>query len=174
TGTKGKFRQYRGAFVDLKTLTAALTGEGHSLKSAGEALGCSLKKTEADYRGKVTADYLGYCLNDVDLTDELYGKCLARYADFNLPEHPSRVFSAASLGKAAFRARAVSAPKIEDKRLLGRIMAAFYAGKVECRVVGREIRDVAILDFTSQHPSLFCLLGADRFLRRSASKRATR
>ena len=43
-------------------------------------------------------------------------------------------------------------------------MAAFYAGKVECRVVGREIEDVAVLDFTSQYPSLFCLLGAERYL----------
>lgn len=43
-------------------------------------------------------------------------------------------------------------------------MAAFYAGKVECRVVGREVPDVAVLDFTSQYPSLFCLLGAERFL----------
>ncbi|EQD30033.1 DNA-directed DNA polymerase B, partial [mine drainage metagenome] len=164
TGTKGKRRSFRGAFVDLKTFTAALTGSGHSLKSAGEVLSCSRKKTEADYRGKVTAEYLDYCLNDVDLTAELYEKCLARYREFNLPEHPSRVFSSASLGKAAFRARGVVPPKIEDQRLEGRTMAAFYAGKVECRVVGKEVRDVAVLDFTSQYPSLFCLLGAERFL----------
>ncbi|EQD52040.1 DNA-directed DNA polymerase B, partial [mine drainage metagenome] len=43
-------------------------------------------------------------------------------------------------------------------------MAAFFAGKVDCRVVGREVADVAVLDFTSQYPSLFCLLAAERFL----------
>jgi hypothetical protein len=164
TGTKGKRRAYRGAFVDLKTLTAALTGAGHSLKSAGEAFGCSLKKTEADYRGVVAATYLDYCLNDVGLTAELYEKALTRYREFNLPDHPSRVFSSASLGKAAFRARGVLPPSIKDPKLLGRIMASFYAGKVECRVVGREVPDVAVLDFTSQYPSLYCLLGAERFL----------
>jgi len=163
TGTKGKRRSYRGAFGDLKTLTAALTGAGHSLKSAGEALGCSLKKTEADYHGKVTTEFLDYCLNDVDLTAELYEKGLARYREFNLPEHPSRAFSSASLGKAAFRARGVAPPSVDDK-LTGRIMAAFYAGKVECRVVGLEVADVAVLDFTSQYPSLYCLLGAERYL----------
>ncbi len=163
TGTKGKRRAYRGAFVDLKTLSAALTGAGHSLKSAGEALGCLRKKTEADYRGKVAADYLGYGLNDVDLTAELYEKCLARYREFNLPEHLSRAFSSASLGKAAFRARGITPPSLGD-RLTGRIMAAFYAGKVECRRVGREVPDIAVLDYTSQYPSLFCLLGAERFL----------
>ena len=164
TGRKGKRLVYRGAFVDLKTFTAALTGAGHSLKSAGEALGCSLKKTEADYRGAVTETYLDYCLNDVSLTAELYEKCLARYREFNLPEHPLWVFSSASLGKAAFRARGVRPPTVEDKNLLGRVMAAFYAGKVECRVVGREVPDVAILDFTSQYPSLYCLLLAERYL----------
>ena len=163
TGTKGKRRSYRGAFIDLKTLTAALTGAGHSLKSAGEAFGCSLKKTEADYSGPVTATYLDYCLNDVSLTAELNEKCLARYREFNLPEHPSRVFSSASLGKAAFRARGVAPPRLPPE-VEGRIMAAFYAGKVECRVVGREVRAVAVLDFTSQYPSLFCLLGAERYL----------
>ena len=55
-------------------------------------------------------------------------------------------------------------PTVEDKHLLGRVMAAFYAEKVECRVVGREVEDVAVLDFTSQYPSLFCLLGVERFL----------
>jgi hypothetical protein len=164
TGRKGKRLSYRGAFVDLKTLTAALTGAGHSLKSVGEAFSCSLKKTEADLGGPVTGELLDYCLNDVDLTAELYEKCLTRYREFNLPEHPSRAFSSASLCKAAFRARRVRPPSIEDAKLVGRIMAAFYAGKVECRVVGREVPDVAVLDFTSQYPSLCCLLGAERFL----------
>ena len=164
TGVRGKRLAYRGSFIDLKTLTAALTGAGHSLKSAGEALGCSSKKTEADYHGTVTGTYLDYCLNDVSLTAELYEKCLARYREFNLPEHPSRVFSSASLGKTAFRARGVSPPAVGDKHLLGRTMASFYAGKVECRIVGREVPDVSVLDFTSQYPSLYCLLGAERFL----------
>ena len=163
TGRKGKKLEYRGAFVDLKTFTAALTGAGHSLKTAGEALGCSLRKTEADLSGSVTEELLDYCLNDVDLTAELYRRALARYAEFNLPEHPSRVFSSASLGKAAFRARGVVPPRLPPE-IEGRVMAAFYAGKVECRVVGREVKDVAVLDFTSQYPSLFCLLGAERLL----------
>ena len=162
-GTRGKRRGYRGAFVDLRTLTAALTGEGHSLASAGVAFGCSLKKTGADYDGPVTEEYLTYGVNDVDLTHELYRRCLARYAEFGLAEHPSRVFSSASLGKFAFAARGVSPPSLPPE-LTGRIMASFYAGKVECRVVKREVPDVAILDVSAEYPSLFCLLRADDFL----------
>ena len=164
TGTKVKWRNWRGAFVDLRTFTAALTGEGHSLESAGKAFRCSLKKTEADYHGRVTDEFLDYGMNDVALTAELWGKCLERYREFGLDDHPSKIFSSASLGKAAFRARGVEPPPIEDRLLEGRLMAAFHAGKTEVRVAGREVADIALLDFTSQYPSLFALLRADRFL----------
>jgi hypothetical protein len=54
TGTKGRWRKFRGAFVDLRTFVHALTGEKHSLGSAGHAFRCPLKKTEADYHGPFT------------------------------------------------------------------------------------------------------------------------
>ncbi len=163
TGTKGRYRKLRGAFVDLRTLVHALTGEKHSLGSAAEAFGCSLKKTETDYHGPVTARYLDYCLNDVALTFELYERCRGRYREFGLTEHPSKVYSPASLAKAALRARGIVPPTLPAD-LTGRLMAAFYGGKVEARVARREVPDVAVLDFTSQYPSLYCLLGAERFL----------
>ena len=171
TGTKGRFRNYPGASVDLRTFVRALTGEKHSLKSAGEAFGCVHKKTEADYHGPVSARFLDYGLNDVELTWELYSKCRERYAAFGLAVHPSRIYSSATLAKASWAARGVVPPKLPPK-VNGRLMAAFYAGKVECRVRAREVADVSVLDFTSQYPSLYCLLGAERFL--TAKRIATR
>lgn len=162
-GTRNRWRKYRGAFVDLRTFVHVLTGEKHSLESAGVAFSCKLKKSKAEYSGPVNASYLGYCLNDVALTYELYEKCLSRYREFGLDEHPSRLYSPASLAKAALRARGIVPPRLPAE-WTGRIMASFYAGKVECRVAGREVADVAVLDFTSQFPSLYCLLRADRFL----------
>jgi hypothetical protein len=163
TGTKGRFRRYEGAFVDCRTFVRALTGEKHSLKTAGEAFSCVRKKTEADYGGPVTPRFLDYGLNDVELTWELYQKCRERYATFGLTVHPSRLYSSATLAKALWEERGIVPPKLTAK-LSGRFMAAFYAGKVECRVRAREVPDVAVLDFTSQYPSLYCLLGAERFL----------
>lgn len=175
TGTKGRFRKYRGSFVDLRTFSHVLTGKKHTLETAGKAFGCSVGKSRADYGGPITSDYLDYCLRDVDLTAELYAKCLDRYREFGLSELPSRLFSPASMAKAALRARGTIPPSLAPI-WLGRIMAAFYAGKVECRVVGREVLDVAVLDFTSQFPSLYCLLGVDRFLtaRRIRTRDSTR
>ena len=175
TGTKGRFRNYPGAFVDLRTFARALTGEKHSLKSAGEAFGCVRKKTEADYHGPVTPRFLDYGLNDVELTWELYSKCRERYAVFGLDAHPSRIYSSATLAKTIWGARGVVPPRLPAK-VNGRLMAAFYAGRVECKVRAHEVEDVSVLDFTSQYPSLYCLLGAERFLtaERVSTRRSTK
>ncbi len=162
-GTKNRWRRYRGAFLDLRTFVHVLTGERHSLESAGTAFGCARKKTRTDYHGPVDARYLDYALNDVALTYELYEKCVARYRAFGVEEHPTRLFSPASLAKAALRARGIVPPQLSAD-WTGWVMSAFYAGKVECRVAGREVPDVAVLDFTSEFPSLYCLLAADQFL----------
>ena len=163
TGTKGRFRTYRGAFVDCRTFVRTLTGESHSLKSAGEAFGCVRKKTEQDFRGPVNRRFLDYGLNDVELTAELYFRCRDRYAQFGLGKHPSQLYSSATLAKDLWAARGIVPPRLSF-RDTGRVMASFHAGQTECRVRGREVEDVAVLDFTQQYPSLYCLLGAERFL----------
>ena len=173
-GTLGRWRTFEGAFVDCRTFVRALTGEKHSLKSAGAAFGCVRKKTEADYHGPVTPRFLDYGLNDVELTWELYSKCRERYSVFGLDVHPSRIYSSATLAKAIWKARGVVPPVLPPKTT-GRLMAAFYAGKVECKVRAHEVADVSVLDFTSQYPSLYCLLGAKRFLtaERISTRRST-
>jgi hypothetical protein len=163
TGTKEKFRKYRGAFVDCRTFVRALTGEGHSLKTAGEAFGCVRKKTEQDYRGPVNRRFLDYGLNDVELTAELYFRCRNRYAEFGLDKHPAQVYSSATLAKELWKNRGIVPPRLSPA-VTGRLMASFHAGQTECRVRGREVEDVSVLDFTQQYPSLYCLLGAERFL----------
>lgn len=162
-GSKNRWRRYRGAFLDLRTFVHALTGEKHSLESAGTAFGCALMKTRTDYYGSIDARYLDYALNDVALTYELFEKCLGRFRAFGIEEHPTRLFSPASLAKAVLRARRIVPPQLSDD-WTGKVMSAFFAGKVECRIADREVSDVTVLDFTSQFPSLYCLLNADSFL----------
>ena len=148
-----------------------MTGESYSLEQAGEALGCVRKKTRQDYHGPVNARYLDYCLNDVQLTAELYFRCKERYAEFGLRVHPSRIYSSATLAKALWVERGIAPPKL-SARVAGRLMAAFHGGQSECRIRARVVEDLAVLDFTQQYASLFCLLGAETYL--SARRIATR
>lgn len=175
TGTRGKYRTYRGAFVDCRTFVRVLTGEGHSLKTAGEAFRCVRRKTEQDYRGSVNRRFLDYCLNDVELTAELYFRCRARYSEFGLGKHPSQLYSSATLAKDLWVARGIVPPRLAIG-VMGRLMASFHAGQTECRQRGCEVEDVAVLDFTQQYPSLYCLLGAERFLtaERISTRNSTR
>jgi hypothetical protein len=174
-GTLGRWRTFEGAFVDCRTFARALTGEKHSLESAGVAFGCVRKKTKETHGVRLTPTYLDYGLNDVELTWELYRKCRERYAVFGLDVHPSQIYSSATLAKAIWKARGVAPPVLPSKTN-GKLMAAFYAGKVECKVRAHEVADVAVLDFTSQYPSLYCLLRAERYLtaRRISTRDTTR
>jgi hypothetical protein len=174
TGTKGKYRKYRGAFVDCRTFVRALTGEGHSLESAGVAFGCVRKKSKEAHGVHLTRRYVDYCLNDVELTAELYFRCRDRYAEFGLDKHPAQVYSSATLAKELWKERGIVPPKL-PAAVTGRLMASFHAGQTECRIRGREVGDVSVLDFTQQYPSLYCLLRAERFLtaERIAIRRST-
>ena len=127
-------------------------------------MGAFRKKTEQDFRGRVNRRFLDYGLNDVELTGSSpTSDARDRYAQFGLGKHPSQLYSSATLAKDLWAARGIVPPRLSS-RDTGRVMASFHAGQTECRVRGREVEDVAVLDFTQQYPSLYCLLGAERFL----------
>ncbi|AKA49670.1 hypothetical protein IX51_11800 [uncultured archaeon] len=66
-----KYRHYSGYFVDLKTLTFALTDRSHSLDSACRDFSVS-RKTQIEQHGKINEKYIDYNINDVRITSELY------------------------------------------------------------------------------------------------------
>lgn len=59
-----KYKHYSGFFVDLKTLTFALTNKSYSLDSACNDFNVS-RKTHTEEHGKITKEYIGYNINDV-------------------------------------------------------------------------------------------------------------
>ncbi|MCA9828786.1 MAG: hypothetical protein KC444_10465, partial [Nitrosopumilus sp.] len=81
--TEKDTERYRGSFVDLKTVTFALTNESYSLKTALEKFGC-MKKIDTDTHGIINEKYLDYNINDTLATHELYEKCLERYVMYDL------------------------------------------------------------------------------------------
>jgi hypothetical protein len=73
---------FKGRFLDLKTLVSALTGESHSLRSAGLAFGAQVPKGELDQYGIVSEEVLAYGRNDVEATWSLYVPVRKEYARY--------------------------------------------------------------------------------------------
>jgi hypothetical protein len=162
-----KYKHYSGYFVDLKTLTFALTDKSHSLDSACKDFGVS-RKQHTEEHGKITKEYIGYNLNDTKITAELYQACLKRYEMFNLPDSVNRLYSPASIGKAYLRKMGIKSfidmnPDF-PKDILGYLMSSYFGGRTEVRIRNKSI-SITYLDFTSMYPSLYSLLGLDRFLK---------
>jgi len=68
----------RGHFLDLRTLSFALTDRGHSLESACGAFGVPYEKRPVVH-GTITEDYVTYCREDVQATAKLYTAAVAEY-----------------------------------------------------------------------------------------------
>ena len=102
-----KYKAYKGYFVDLKTLTFALTDRSHTLDSACKDFGAS-RKLHTEEHGKITADYIDYNIQDVRSTAELYQKSIERYKMFNLDKEPNKLYSPASIGKAYLEKMGIS------------------------------------------------------------------
>jgi hypothetical protein len=171
----------RGRFVDLRTLAFALTDRGHSLESACDAFGIAFDKAKVDH-GTITPHLLRYARKDVEATADLYFACLgelARHEGVDLQPH--NLYSPATIGSRYLEAMGYERPLGKftllsdeqlgwretkyrtpqasplDPTLLGWSMSAFYGGRAEARIVRTPV-PIALVDYTSMHPSVNALL----------------
>ncbi len=113
---KAKMREwekpyFKGRFLDLSTLTNALTGIRFSLKRAAFEFKTAHKKTDVEL-GKITPEAIEYCRNDVTVTWELFEKLRAEYVQYPFATMENerkqaantvpmtRIYSTASVAKA--------------------------------------------------------------------------
>jgi hypothetical protein len=127
-----KFKEYRGYFVDLKTLTFALTNKSHSPDSACKDFDMSHKTHTKEY-GKIAMEYIEYNLNVVKIKAELFESGLQRYKMFNLDKEVNRSYSPASIGKAYLRKMGIR-PFMEcnpnfPTKILGYAISSYYGGR---------------------------------------------
>src|SRR5208283_3882457 len=162
-------RNRRGSFVDLKTIAAALQSRSFSLASLADFLKTPTRKAESGGHGKqLTAKYVGYLLQDVQVTWECYQSLRDRYAVHALEETPlGKVLSEASLGKAylkqmGVRPFAVVQPDFPPC-LTGRNMSGYFGGRAEVNW-RRLIRQILYCDFLSMYPTVCILMGLWRFV----------
>lgn len=148
-------------FVDLRTLTFALTDRSHTLETACAAFGDPYQKPEVVH-GIIDEPMLNYAREDVRHTALLYRNCLtelARHEGVDL--QPQALYSPASVGAAYLHAMGLTPPLQKfsdlDPRVLGWSMAAFYGGRAEARIVRTPV-PVVVADFTSMYPAQNALL----------------
>jgi hypothetical protein len=152
-----------GHFVELSNLARALTGTHHSLKTLAQTLGTEYQKVDAKHGEALDPAYVGYCLNDVQVTWECFDALRERYDSYKLTQTPiTRVASEASIGKAALREIGVKPFRAVQPdfpaHLLGKIMTTYYGGRSEVRLC-RELAAVIYCDFLSMYTTCCANLG---------------
>lgn len=160
-GTSGLTKyQYAGNFLDLRTLSFALSGIKHTLESACKFFGSEIKKRPTDKHGKITIKYVEYNKNDVDATYNLYQTLKQEYEKYNLSKPITKIFSPASIGKALLdEIRVLPFDQISNVSLetMGLLMTTYIGARSEVRLRHIDVL-VKYLDFLSMYPTVCILL----------------
>ncbi|MGH2905103.1 MAG: hypothetical protein ACRDK7_16195 [Solirubrobacteraceae bacterium] len=163
-------RQWRrGRFTDLSVLDEALCGRRHTLGRACEDAGLpeSLQKRDTDGHGVIDREYvLDYARHDARITQALYDHHRRALERYGLDLKPWRVFSPATIAKAAFRRMGLR-PLLEldpifDREVLAACQSAYFGGRSEASLMGSV--PVAYYDFLSCYQTVGLLLDWWRFL----------
>jgi hypothetical protein len=152
--------------LDLKTLTAVLTGEAYTFQSACEILGVPASRAHKS-RSRVTKPAIECLLRNVtgelELLNRLKRECERHLIDLV----PERCYSPATLAKEYLSAMGITPPQkkfnIPD-RINGMAMQALVAGRAEC-VIRRTPLPVTYVDFHAQFPAVNKLLSCREILR---------
>ena len=162
-----KYR-FPGRFLDLRTLSFALTSRGHSLASACETFGVAHPKAKAEQHGVITREYIDYNRRDVLASQELLEKLRVEFDRHPIDLDPCKAYSPASLSKAYFRAMGLRPPaeQFEDlpREVLGQTMTAFFGGRAEDRIRKTPV-PVVYTDFLSMYPTVQTNMGLWELLR---------
>jgi DNA polymerase type B, organellar and viral len=166
-GESGYDASFPGHFLDLRTLAFALTDRSYSLATACREFEAEEQKSKADGYGQITEAFIDYCRQDVRATWALWLKLRERYSKHPIDLLPTKARSAASIGKAYYRAMKMPAilarhPNF-SREYLGQAMVAYYGGRVECRIRRWPV-PVVYVDFTSMYTSVNALMGVWNYL----------
>jgi hypothetical protein len=159
----------RGYFLDIKTLAAALTSRSFKLESLADFLNTPTRKLDTEeHGGQLSEAYIGYALQDVQVTWECYQELLVKFALHNFTKTlPTQILSEASVGKAYLKEMNIRSwrevqPEFSDE-MIGNILSAYYGGRSENHA-RREVTQVAYCDFLSMYPTICTLMGLWKFI----------
>jgi hypothetical protein len=151
--------------LDLKTLTAVLTGETYIFSSACQTFGVAASRRRKPGR-TVTKPAIECLLRDVTAALGLLNRLRQEFAPHDLDLALERCYSPATVSKTYYSKMGVKPPKekfnIPD-RINGIAMQAFAAGRAECTIT-RTLVPVTYLDFHAQYPAVSKLLDCREIL----------
>jgi len=151
--------------LDLKTLTAVLTGQAYTFSSASEIFGTPASKARKT-SGRVTKPAIERLLRDVTGELELLNRLKRELEKHPVDLVPERCYSSATLAKGYFSEMGLKPPqekfKIPD-RINGIALQAFAAGRAECLIRGTPI-PVSYVDVHAQFPAVSSLLNCREIL----------
>lgn len=158
----------RGFFLDLKTFAAALTSESHTLDSLSEFLDVPRKTVFHDFGREIDTEFIGYAMNDADVTWQCYRGLMHRYEQHKLTRTlPHKIYSEASLGKAYLREMGIKPWRQRqpdfDPKIIGAIMSSYFGGRAEVHR-RREIVRTLYCDFASMYPTVCTLMELWKFV----------
>jgi hypothetical protein len=151
--------------LDLKTLTAVLTGESYTFSSTCDIFGILASKARKPV-SRVTNSAIQHLLKDVvaelDLLNQLKKEIERHPVD--LPSE--RCYSAATLAKVDFSKMGITPPQVKFKipdAINGIAMNLFFAGRAECNIRQTAV-PVTYVDFHAQFPAISNLLNCREIL----------
>jgi len=148
--------KYPGVFVDLKTLTFALTNKSHSLESACKLFKVEHQKLTAEKHGQVTPSYILYNLFDVKCSFDLYRALTKRIEEYGIPAQPYELVSPAAIGPKYYRAMKIKTFMQQNESfsrdLLGLAMTCYYGGRVETHI-RKQPTLATCVDASAMYPS---------------------
>ncbi len=158
---------YRGYFLDLKTLGYAMSNK--SFDGIDEVANTFGVETHLKSKKGVTANAIRNNIEKTLTVHNLYCKILSVLEDTFLikANNSNKLYSPASIGKIYLEKLNIR-PLLEknpefSKEIMGNLMSAFYAGRVETRIRKTPV-PVTYLDCTSTYPTLFSLMDMYSFL----------
>jgi hypothetical protein len=160
-----RLKQYKpGRILDLRTLGWALRNESFSLQRACKAFGVS-GKLDHEPTGRITAEEIEYCRQDVRATTNLLNAMRAE-ADLHPIDRPEHALSPASIAKSYFKSMGLIPPLQKfsiPTWAQGAAMQAYYGGRAECRI-RQTIVPIIYTDFLSEYPTVNTLMGLWKLL----------
>ena len=158
---------YRGYFLDLKTLGYAMSSK--SFDGINDVARTFEVDTNLKSKKGITGDAISSNVEKTLTMHNLYCKIISVLQDTFLikPHDSNKLYSPASIGKLYLEKLNIKPLLVNNpdfpKEVLGNLMTAFYAGRVETRIRKTPV-PITYLDCTSTYPTLFSLMDMYSFL----------